>query len=358
MQIDFHHAVTYVVARWAGFPHAAAATIAHAAQYVDDATNNGPVRFADGRLYYRTASAHRMLDMKNLSAQQNHLAWVPFHFLPSGEGVGIERLVCRPNSALARHMLECCIDDSYEDKSTRKPSAHALYRLGITAHVYADTWAHQNFVGIVDPINQVKRLRTANDELDPNPWDAVKQILSRLFRRELPALGHGQALTEPDLPWLNWTYVNGRGETIKRRNLDLFVDAADHLAQFFRRFRVADAKAEVAGLSPAQKSQLRALFDALRDQNGEQRHAAWLDAITKGRIHGIAPVPLGYIAKGPGSWKDAALAITEDAESSEARPTYSAAFLASEWKMFHDAAMDHLRMMTRHIFPQYGLVIP
>jgi len=37
MQIDFHHAVTYVVARCAGFPHDDAAVIAYAAQDVDDA---------------------------------------------------------------------------------------------------------------------------------------------------------------------------------------------------------------------------------------------------------------------------------------------------------------------------------
>lgn len=39
MHIDFHHAVTYVCARHAGYGHDEAAVIAHAAQYVDDATN-------------------------------------------------------------------------------------------------------------------------------------------------------------------------------------------------------------------------------------------------------------------------------------------------------------------------------
>ena len=41
MQIDFHHAVTYVAARLAGFSANDAGIIAHSAQYVDDAVNAG-----------------------------------------------------------------------------------------------------------------------------------------------------------------------------------------------------------------------------------------------------------------------------------------------------------------------------
>lgn len=41
MQIDFHHATTYVLARMASFPHEEADIIAYSAQYVDDCTNGG-----------------------------------------------------------------------------------------------------------------------------------------------------------------------------------------------------------------------------------------------------------------------------------------------------------------------------
>jgi hypothetical protein len=43
MQIDFHHAVTYLCARMAGFAAAEAEIIAYSAQYVDDATQRRPV---------------------------------------------------------------------------------------------------------------------------------------------------------------------------------------------------------------------------------------------------------------------------------------------------------------------------
>jgi hypothetical protein len=45
MQIDFHHATTYVIARDAGLDHHDADIIAYAAQYVDDATCSGAAYF-------------------------------------------------------------------------------------------------------------------------------------------------------------------------------------------------------------------------------------------------------------------------------------------------------------------------
>ncbi len=54
MQIDFHHAVTYVVARLSGFKQEKAEIIAHAAQYVDDAISSGTVHFSNNAMYTLT----------------------------------------------------------------------------------------------------------------------------------------------------------------------------------------------------------------------------------------------------------------------------------------------------------------
>lgn len=65
MQIDFHHAVTCVTARCAGFSSNKASLVAYAAQYVDDASNSGVIRFEGGINYSRTSSAHHLVDTRN-----------------------------------------------------------------------------------------------------------------------------------------------------------------------------------------------------------------------------------------------------------------------------------------------------
>lgn len=67
MQIDFHHAVTYVAARIAGFTHGEADIIAYSAQYVDDATSSGAICFDNKAMYSRISSAHKSLDLDNMN---------------------------------------------------------------------------------------------------------------------------------------------------------------------------------------------------------------------------------------------------------------------------------------------------
>ena len=119
MQIDFHHAVTYVCARLAGFADSEAGLIAYCAQYVDDATKEGEIEFDNGMRFSRISSAHKMLDYANLSDLSNCKAWLPFHFLPGNLGQEapaapppayskeefLERCVCKPNSPVAREMM-------------------------------------------------------------------------------------------------------------------------------------------------------------------------------------------------------------------------------------------------------------
>ena len=59
MQIDFHHGVTYVCARLAGFSADDAKIVAHSAQYVNDATAEGEIWFGNGMIGPRTASTHK-----------------------------------------------------------------------------------------------------------------------------------------------------------------------------------------------------------------------------------------------------------------------------------------------------------
>ena len=119
MQIDFHHAVTYVLARLADFSRQEAEIVAYSAQYVDDATESGVIEFDNGALYYHEGSAHKMLDYRDFRELGTRNVWMPFHFLPGNSGLGagknpggsfINKLICRPNSPVAQDMVRSCID--------------------------------------------------------------------------------------------------------------------------------------------------------------------------------------------------------------------------------------------------------
>jgi hypothetical protein len=79
MQIDGHHTMTYIAARLAGFSKPKASIIAYSAQYVDDATNSGVIKFDNEAMYQRISSAHRMLDYRNSDGPTTRCGY-PFIF--------------------------------------------------------------------------------------------------------------------------------------------------------------------------------------------------------------------------------------------------------------------------------------
>lgn len=351
MQIDFHHAVTYVIARLAGFNHKKANVIAYSAQYVDDATNAGIVQFNNYAMYKRTSSAHKMLDYRNLEVLANHQVWIPFHFLPGNgglpagqnpEGTFIDKIICRPNSHVAQDMVRACIE--------QQNTPYSLHRLGITMHVFADTWAHQGFAGVNHEVNN------ANDILNPNGKPAKKlidKIVSYFIGEALP-LGHGAVLSFPDRPFLKWTYTNGRGEKITRDNPGDFLEAADEMCKAMRRFRIKDADAEVEGLTDGDKAKLASMLRNTKNEEGDDRHEKWLQVIASGKFS-FGPQELSYIPKGKGSWKHKALGTTKWVDQKKDVYRYKKRFMKSDWKYFHDALQAHRLVVLHDILPKYDI---
>ena len=288
MQIDFHHAVTYVVARFATLSAAQAETVAHAAQYVDDSRESGFVRFDNTMRYYRQASAHPVTDPGNIDDDVDAQSWLPFHFLPGNAGLPagsaapdpyIKRLVCLPDSAVARSMVEHALAD--------KGRPWDLHRLGIAAHVYADTWAHQNFVGLNDRINEVSGIRDADGNSIP------------VVPLPLPPVGHGQARTFPDQPFLRWSYLNHDNQRIDRDNPADFLAAANALCVMFQRWLGVAPN----GLSDDEKAVLSSCFARFTDSDAAERYKKWQQELAAGTFS-FGPVVLGY---DPDQWKNDAL---------------------------------------------------
>ncbi len=351
MQIDFHHAVTYVIARLAGFNHKKADIVAYCAQYVDDATNAGLIRFHNDAMYKRISSAHKMLDYRNLEGLANHQVWIPFHFLPGNgnkpagknpEGSFIDKLICRPNSPVAQDMVRSCIE--------QQKIPYGLYRLGITMHVFADTWAHQGFAGVNHEVND------ASDILDPKGKPAKKLIarLASYFIGEALPLGHGAVLSFPDRPFLKWSYTDGRGKKVTRDNPTDFLEAADEMCKAMQRFRLKDADAETQGLPATDKGKLATMLRNTKGEEGDARHEKWLQAIREGKFS-FGPEELSYIPKGQASWKQAAIGTTKWEDQAQDVHRYKKSFLKSNWKLFHDALQAHRFVVLHDILPKYGI---
>lgn len=390
MQIDGHHTATYVAARIAGFSFTEAAKIAYAAQYVDDATNGGVVLFLDSDyMYSRIASAHKMVDYNNLVDVENHLAWIPFHFLPGNgglpageepEGGELAKLVCRPDSHVARDMLRACAKDM--------GTPRGLHRLGIAMHVYADTFAHQGFVGALHHANQASDVTSGDVKLDKRirnktRWEllwasvrnakafgqlVLKAIATIWHEKRLPVdyfvdfvqrkpVGHAAADVYPDQPYLAWRYTDHTGTVIERDNPAIFVQAVDQMVRVMRAWRAGDVAMAIDshhGLDEKSRSVVDRLFRTNTYIDGEERRRAWLHAISSGEFDFGNEIPT-YVGKGQGSWKEIAIGTEKVADSGYERFGFKTEFIHSDWKLFHDALQAHRSAVIHDVLPRYGI---
>ncbi|OSM01491.1 DUF6765 family protein [Magnetofaba australis] len=377
MQIDFHHTVTYVAARLASyqgkkFSTQEAEIIAKSAQYVDDATGSGAVNFGNGAMIQRHASAHRMMDYRNFKELKNHQVWIPFHFLPGNDGQEksqaselkfFEKIVCKPDSPVARDMVAECI------RERDKP--FALYRLGITMHVYADTFSHQQFAGVSHQYNEIFDVVCENDE-PPTSFKerlsnffkgAVDEITSTFVEETLP-LGHGAALSYPDLPYLKWQYtrkdIDGNSVQIERDNTDLFLSAVIAMHKAMSRFLAGDPIAEVEPISQSNLDAIRALFlhEDTRTRDADGRHAVWLNRLASGNyFEGIDAVELTYHGDGRKAWKYEAIGSPLMSNGEQDYYKWKQEILTSHWKLFHDALLAHRFHIIHELLPEYGICV-
>jgi hypothetical protein len=105
-------------------------------------------------------------------------------------------------------------------------STKNLYRIGICTHSYADTWAHQNFVGYYEYMNGMGKVR--------------KGLIEKL----IPNIGHADAKRQPDIPGLIWEdgrLVKGSREI---HNKERFVEAAEFIFKKFRKHLKPEEKNE------------------------------------------------------------------------------------------------------------------
>ena len=230
MQKDMHYFGTYAMARAAGLKPEICQTIATAAEFVDDNGDKEHIAFEDdGRLDF-IPTAHHTASRHNIDRHDQRLVWLPFHFIPGNKGNTVsERLMCQKDSQIAREMVEHNLAKAIENNQNFGP-----YLMGITAHVYADTFSHYGFSGVSSPWNKIDsstlELMPLQPELESHIRNQAKKFQEKYgaeakcenFRGSHPswterrksdaveaassALGHAAALTYPDRPYLKWKF--------------------------------------------------------------------------------------------------------------------------------------------------------
>lgn len=205
MEISSHYYALLALCRTVGLNKDASHKIAYASQFVDDAKINC-LDGDDGFNIQNIASCHSYTKIRTFNYEAMINNTVAFHFPPGCEGnTFTEKLICKENSPIIRQIIEEDIESEPEV-------------LGMYMHIYADTFAHQGFSGLLSKENDIEDLKEDNLLLFQNGfWDGVLNSFKKIkilstFTEEkdfddfMPAYGHGQANHNPDIPYLKWSY--------------------------------------------------------------------------------------------------------------------------------------------------------
>lgn len=229
MQKDFHYYCIGILARAAGFTGQDALTIAYASQYTDDATESRPITLnnAEGKMLFKfdpVRCAYIGLKAKEWSIHKR--VYIPFHFIPPRPFLYTDptgyltypSFVTQPGSPFAKLLLRKAAE---EENNKRR-----LCRIGVALHMFADTWAHQNFSGRASKdengVEDVELWEESGWEKDLFTDDVIDALID-LFAIET---GHAEAGALPDLSFIKWKYKKRSGEQVERDNPQIWLEAS------------------------------------------------------------------------------------------------------------------------------------
>ena len=374
MQIDMHYYGTYCLAMAAGLTQEASRVIATSSQFVDDNVAHKEINFNNGAVIDRESTAHHLVDRANYDETSQRRIWVPFHFLPGNEGEEYtERLKCRMNGRIAQEMM-----DYYLTLSDRR---FILYLLGISAHVYSDTFAHYGFSGVSSRRNKIvndsfkfhtdvdvdysaKELTDDAKEYLDNKLGKFSykygkhgglfdNIKSWLGENVSGALGHGAVATFPDMPYLVWSFDYEMfddevcGRTSVRINPLTFLEACRAMYNIFRSF--VKERPYLYGRGDYVP------FEDIEDEVERILHVcagktirirAWKDAAYKGIFTRQREVIPEYVGD---EWNDQWQGFDKSGDYNEA--------INSDIFYFYQAASLHRTYVLRDLLPSYELVV-
>ena len=364
MHIDFHYYGTYALARAAGLDSETARVVATAAQFVDDNAARDHVTFQDGARIDKEATAHHLLDTANLDEHAQRRVWVPFHFFPGKKGDSYtERLKCRKDSLLVQEMRNHHLG--------LHSSAFAKEILGITAHVYADTFSHYGFSGVSSRGNKVDN-GSIQFQATAETRNRVNEDMSRFFKKYRPdsklmrnikslvaevtsgALGHGSVAKFPDFPFLVWSFDYERpdaeidGVHSVRNNPATYLQASCKLHEMFEAFAACRDDVDAGDRRDFGdiEGSVRRVLSTQADKAG--RILAWKEAARSGELFGSIngeEIPDYEGEQWNESWAE--LDKSENCGRALELPV---------WR-FYQAASLHRTYVLRELLPKHGLIV-
>ena len=182
LNIEFHYYMTYLIAARAGFSTEDARILAYSSQYIDD----NDIIYKISQKSSETFSNY-ISQTKNITKPKRKLfrIYPIFHFIPGDPDADSAR---RKDGKL--HLLNTTPDSKNARQIFRLAlKSDNLYQIGLAVHSFADTFAHQNFVGYYDEFNIVKDIqKKLNSIINNSPYE----------------IGHAAARHRPDIPNLIW----------------------------------------------------------------------------------------------------------------------------------------------------------
>lgn len=337
MQIDFHFYAIYTLCKLAGIKQEYSKIIAYASQHTDDAKYDHVLEFKSGGRFQQQMSAHKFLNLGVLDKKTCYDIFLPFHFLPGIVGNEFhEKLLCRENSVTANELLNDTL------RTLDKP--YGLHRLGVTLHVYADTWSHQGFHGLNRDENRISYLDIINTK------DTLKEEVLLGSLKLIPPLGHGQVYKYPDEPYLSWKYNKYYSENncLEINNLNRFIDALFHIFLFLN--NQVRSHIDLFEDKPAKWDEIKDKFIeilSIRD-TVEQRELLWQQKISEG-FFGFK----SNIEYNDREWfYEAVEVLDKDLMIYDKKEN----FQTSDWKYFHDALTLHKFFVKNELLPKYGII--
>ncbi|QCC86658.1 hypothetical protein DDIC_12375 [Desulfovibrio desulfuricans] len=352
MQKDMHYFCTFAMARASGIPAVDANTVAYASQFVDDSTRYDSKVHEDGGLLFGITTAHSPLEAL-VRSPRDHLSkfedqrkvWVPFHFFPGGKGTTFrEKIICVKNGDLANEMFK-------NNLSVALTKDYCLELLGISSHVYADTFSHYGFSGMCSPYNRVDQDSLGEQYASKkgilstlsHAYDVVKDcIIGGGAEKFTDALGHGPVSDLPDRPFEEWSFsyevdCPSRDSDSSRKNYETYLEYCEKVYGYFMQF--ADKYYGAKCLIPFEE--MRTELVGLLQYKGEleEREAYWK---ASGLTAGVADYD-------PEEWENDKKRFVYRNSSSDGIATHA--------YRFHQAAAYHRYHVLKDMLPSRGIAV-